>query len=1325
MEKERLEALYSYNILDSVKDKSFDRLVEIAAKVCDCSFAHIAFIEKDRLWIKANFNFEAKDISRHNSFCDITIKNPEVLNIIPDVSKNKYPKNKATILNNPDVKFYAGKAILDHNGYALGTLSVFDSCPKELTEAQKDILEKLSQEVMDKIISHKKQVELIKLNESISDGKYRFQTLLNNTGDMVFLLDAELKFLEFYGKEDNLLLNKQTFIGKRIDDIDLDHQLVSRLKLAVETSKQYNSSIPVEYNLLANKSQKWFNMNVTVVQRKDTETEVLCVIREVTDRKNAEKELRLINNLFSEAESLARIGGWHYDVKKKKLFWTPILKEIAEIESHEQPDLEGALSFFKSGESAERMAERVQDCIHYHTSYTGEFEALTAKERSIWALVNIKPEIIDGVCVGVYGSFQDITDVKNTKEKLKKERSRLNNIINATNLGTWEWNVQTGEALFNNRFVEMLGYTPHEISLNNSIDVWNKATHPDDLTKSNKALEEHFDGKSDFYKMDLRLKHKLGHWIWVLDKGRVISWTEDGKPEWMFGTHHDITDKKVLEKDLKQNVQQFKNIFELSPVGIVITDFESGKFLDVNRAMQQMIGYAEYEILGMKIWSITQEMEVVKKDRQAIQNLKDLKKIGPLEKVLRTKSGELITVMINGLIHFDKNGNRIVISTLQDITEQKRFEKKLEKSKVEAVKASQAKSEFVANMSHEIRTPLNGVIGFSDLLMKTPLNEVQHQYMKTVFQSANTLLDLINDVLDFSKIESGKLQLDTEKTSLTKLVNEVVDLTKYDAHKKGLEFVLVIEDKVPDYIWIDGVRVKQILMNLINNAIKFTHSGYVKLKVHFKNNANHLTSITFSVEDTGIGIAKGNQKKIFNAFIQEDASVTKKYGGTGLGLSISGQILGLMNSKLKLRSKLGIGSEFYFDVSVKSENKDKVRLPLPKDINRVLVIGDVNEHFESIEDYLKPFNIQTENAEDLDHASQKMMDYSPQIIFINHMVSGVSSSDIISKLKTHKASKSVRFVLLKSSNAEEEGIDYQALGFNQCINKPIKRKSLFNAIRKIDNPEVIDKQISKVDISFDKETRLKFLIAEDNLINMELIKSYLKNIYYNVKIYEAEDGQVALNLFKTHQPDFVFSDIQMPNMNGYELTKAIRKDKNGKQVPIIAITAGTVKGTKEKCLESGMDDYISKPILQESIKNIIYEYSPKIQKQKTEKLITKSPLKDSEKVNSTSFNKDYLMEAIGHKEEFYNELIKLAIETLSEDLAELKAIHSQKDEKRLKQLAHKVKGTALNLGVGNLSECALNVEKSTFPKASNISEGCDRLSDEIKNLLDTLTVSSS
>jgi PAS domain S-box-containing protein len=1321
MEKDRLKALYKYRIIDSEQDESFDRLIKIAAKVCECSYAHISFIDDERLWVKSSFNFEAKEFPREDTFCNLTIDRPEKLKVIPNVDTEEDYKVQNVASKNPLVRFYAGKSIVNDDGFALGTICVFDSKPKKLTPTQKEILVQLSKEVMEKIIAHKERLELKELNEKITDGKNRFQTLLNNTGDMVFLLDSTYKFIEFYGKDDNLLLDTSKFLGKTIDDIDIDQNLVHQLKLAVKASKLYNSSIPVEYVLSSDNSQKWFSMNVTVIQRENFETEILCVIREVTDRKKAEKNLKLVNNLFNEAESLARVGGWRYDVKQKELFWTPILKEIAEIENHIQPTINEAKRFFKDGNSLERITQKVIDCIKFNMSYTGEFEVITAKKRPIWALVNIKPEIVDGECVGIYGSFQDITEIKNTKEKLKKEKGKLNNIINATNLGTWEWDIQSGKAIFNSRFVEMLGYTTTEIPLINSIETWNNLTHPKDLIESNKVLKEHFNGETDFYQIELRLKHKLGHWVWVLDKGKVISWTVDGKPGWMFGTHQDISSKKALEKDLKQNVQQFKNIFELSPIGIVITDFVSGEFLDVNQAMQNMIGYAEDEILGMSIWSITPEKYVTETDTLEIKKLKDYNKVGPMEKVIRTKSGELLTVVINGLIHFDKNGKRIVISTLQDVTEQKRIEKKLKDSKTEAIKASQAKSEFVANMSHEIRTPLNGVIGFSDLLMKTPLNEVQHQYMKTVFQSANILLDLINDVLDFSKIESGKLLLDTAKINLLSIVEEVADLTKYEAHKKGLELILIVEENVPDYIWIDGVRIKQILMNLINNSIKFTNKGYVKLSISLKNKTNHLSNLIFSVEDTGIGIAKENQKKIFNAFMQEDTSVTKKYGGTGLGLAISDKILNLMNSKLRLKSKIGQGSTFSFEVVLESEYSKKNDDENIGNAKRVMVISSLKEYFETVKNLLKPFGITTNYAKDIDSASLKMIETSPEIIFVNQESSVEKSSQLVSKLKTHSKSKNIRFVLLCKSNLNEEHEKLKFLKyFDKQITKPIKKGDLYQIFS--DNQLSLDTgQENKLDLKVLEETSgLKFLVAEDNLINMELIKSYLKNIYKDVVIYEAEDGHKALKLFKKHQPDMVFSDIQMPNMNGYELTRAIRTEKTGKSVPVIAITAGTVKGTKEKCLEAGMDDYISKPILQESIKNIILKYTPKVGGISLQTTSNDDyQVSEVKKNRDGTFKKEHLMKMIGHNEKFFNELIKLADETLNETLIDLVEVE---DKEHLKKLAHKVKGTALNLGVTSLSDCALKIEKSKIESKKEFQSQKEKLTTEIKNLINSLSV---
>ena len=1316
MEKDRLDALYSYRIIDTEQDQNFDRLAEIAATVCDCSYAHISLVDKDRLWLKSSHNIECKEYPREDTFCNLTIDHPNKTTIISDVDKSTDKKIKYLASKNPIVKFYAGQSIIDEKGHAIGTICVYDSQPKKLNHKQKSVLKNLSLETMEKIVSHKERLELNELNESIADGKNRFQTLLNNTGDMVFLLDEELTFKEFYGKESNLLIERANFLGKSIKEFDFSSKLIQQVELAVKASKLYHSSIPIEYDIERNGKQKWFSMDVTVIQRENTESEVLCVIRENTDRKKTEEKLKLINNLFSEAESLARIGGWRYDVIRKELFWTPILKEIAEIESHIQPTIEDAKLFFKEGKNLDRITEKVYDSINNKTSYTGEFEVITAKNRPLWAMVNIKPEIIDGKCVGIYGSFQDITEVKKTKEKLKQERSRLNNIINATNLGTWEWNVQTGEAMFNKRFVEILGHTTEEIPLDNSIEAWNKRTHPEDLKLSNEALKEHFEGHTDFYQQELRLKHKQGHWVWVLDKGKVISWTNDGQPEWMFGTHQDISEKKTLEKDLKQNVQQFKNIFELSPIGIVISGFESGEFLDVNRAMQQMIGYSEDEIIGMSIWSITPEKDKIDSDKQTIENFKKLKKLGNVEKVLQTKSGQLITVVINGLIHYENTGKRIVISTVQDITEQKKTEEKLEYSRIEAIKASQAKSEFVANMSHEIRTPLNGVIGFSDLLMKTPLNEVQHQYMRTVFQSANILLDLINDVLDFSKIESGKLQLDAAKTKLLDIVEEVSDLSKYEAHKKGLELVLVVEEKVPDYVWIDPVRFKQVLMNLISNAIKFTKEGYVKLRITYDSESNHLSNLVFSVEDSGIGIAKENQKKIFSAFIQEDTSVTKKYGGTGLGLAITDKILNLMGSELKLKSKLGVGSHFSFEVALQSESASKDQSLSLEGVKKVLVVSTTFEHFEIVHNHLNAFRITTKQVSNLKHVADKMINFIPDVILIDQDCSSENSCEIVSRLKTHSKAKGVRFVLLSKSNSLEDikNPDVSRY-FNQILSKPIKRKDLIEVLIKEKQDNKLESKVNHIIVEGKEANGMKFLVAEDNLINMELIKSYLKNIYSDATIYEAEDGAIAFQLFKAHLPDLVFTDIQMPNMNGYELTKAIRELQKGKDIPIIAITAGTVKGTKEKCLEAGMNDYVSKPILQEAIKTIISKHS--ILKANDNKEETKKG--ENGAIAQNSLKKSHLMKIIGHDEELYNELIKLADQTLSEALEELKTIDQGES---LKKLAHKVNGTALNLGANSLSNLAIGIENSDISSSTMIEKKKKELAQEITNLINSIAV---
>ena len=389
-----------------------------------------------------------------------------------------------------------------------------------------------------------------------------------------------------------------------------------------------------------------------------------------------------------------------------------------------------------------------------------------------------------------------------------------------------------------------------------------------------------------------------------------------------------------------------------------------------------------------------------------------------------------------------------------DITERKKTETVV-KEKELAEAANKSKSEFLANMSHEIRTPLNGIIGFTDLLMKTDLGKIQEKYMNTINQSAHSLLDIINDILDFSKIEAGKLELYIEKHDINELLNQVIDLILYESNQKKLNLELIIAPDIPNFFWLDSVRLKQILINLLANAVKFTEKGSIKLKISLiKKIDDSNDKIRFAVIDTGIGILEENKKKIFKAFSQEDNSTTRKFGGTGLGLTISNQLLSLMNSHLELESTVNMGSTFYFDLD------------------------------------------------------------------------------------------------LKTSNEVTENVNLQENTFNTIHNSPLKT----------------DKKVT-------------VLIVEDNRINMLLLKTIIKNLPSKTTIFQVENGKQAVDQFEEIQPDIIFMDIQMPVMNGYEATKIIRNLQSGQNVPIIAITAGTEKEEKDKCLIAGMNDYIPKPII--------------------------------------------------------------------------------------------------------------------------------------------------
>jgi PAS domain S-box-containing protein len=1110
----RLSPLGKDKVIGLVRNMTREKIAERAAKESNRRFNQLAKQSRTITWevdadgtytfisegVKQVLGYEPKEIIRKINFYDFHCKKMQesFKEMVFELFKRKAPftnlENKVMTKNGEEVWFSTnGIPILDRSGKLKGYRGIntditFRKKTEEVMEANDILLRKLSEQLPGFIYQFQYH----------PDGRNYFPFASKNIWHIFEVTPEEVK-------------RDAAMIFSRIHPDDYK-RFIHSIKYSFSSLKDWKYNFRVN---LPEKGERWLHGNAHPEKQKDNSVIWYGFITDFTDQKKLEIELKNAKERFELSINGTNDGIWDWNIQTNTLFLSKRWKEMLGYEDHELQNEYNTFSSLIFSEDFDRVVRYIDRYLKGEIKkYLIEFR-MKHKDGSLRWILAKGEAICDkyGIPFRMAGSHSDITEKKMATQEIMDTKEKLELSLDSGYIAWWIWDYETGIVQTDRKKAEMLGYTQEEFP-KNFFDV-TKMVHPEDYEIMMQNMRDLFKGKSDKYFIDYRIKAKSGEWRWFSDRGTIVKYTADGKPKKISGVVIDITDSKRADAKLKKMASLQNILMNMASeyINIKISDIEHGiehsleklsRFIKADRAQildydwEKQVLNSTWEWHGKNISAVKIPLVEVPLNllpdwlKSHTQNkpviIPDLQKL-PSESPVRimfepqgVKSMIAIPIMDDkkciGAIEFVNVRSHHIytkdeITLLQVFSQiflnlRKRFqaEKNLLIEKEKANAANRSKSEFLANMSHEIRTPMNSILGFSEIMLNTTTDPKQKAHLKTILSSGKTLLSLINDILDLSKIEAQKMKISPELANLRMLMKEIKDLFQPAILGKDVRFILEIDEKLPPAIVIDEVRLKQILLNLAGNAVKFTHKGFVKISTKVLNDHKGIIDLEIAVTDTGIGIPEKDQKRIFESFSQQSARNTKEYGGTGLGLTISKRLCELMKGEIEVESTLGKGSQFMLRFT---------------------------------------------NLKYTDEVTEEEALYS----------------------------------------WEEEDIEFKGS---------------------------------------------KIMIVDDVSHNRQLALAYLDN--YNLDLYEAENGQMAVEMAKTILPDLILMDIRMPGINGYEAKEEIKGNKTTAAIPIVALTASTMQNEIEK-LRQNFDGYLRKPVnkksmIKEIIKHLPYEKTRRV-----------------------------------------------------------------------------------------------------------------------------------